>query len=103
MRAYAVSSYSLFGKPIENVLTGPEQNSDIKATTADESTPPERNAPRGTSEISRSLMASFNRSTSSAASAFLLALLLAARGGGSRQYSAGFVIRQPWPTYSATM
>ena len=40
-------------KPIENVLTGSRGSSAIAATTADESTPPERKAPSGTSAIIR--------------------------------------------------
>jgi hypothetical protein len=44
-------------KPIENVCTGRLEASAIAATTAAESTPPERKAPSGTSEISRRAVA----------------------------------------------
>ncbi len=47
------SLYRSCVKPIENVLTGADDASDMAATTAAESTPPERNAPSGTSEIIR--------------------------------------------------
>jgi hypothetical protein len=57
------------------VLTGSSETSAIMATTALESTPPERNAPSGTSEIILNLTDSRRRSTSSAlASAELIGL-----------------------------
>ena len=51
---------------IEQVLTGSALTPAIIATTALESTPPERNAPSGTSAIIRSRTDSRRRSTSSA-------------------------------------
>ena len=48
-------------KPIEQVLTGLAERPAIMATTALESTPPERNAPSGTSEIMRRRMDSSRR------------------------------------------
>ena len=56
-RAAARRSAS-WSKPIENVFTGSAEASAIAATTADESIPPERNAPSGTSAISRLRVAS---------------------------------------------
>ena len=50
---------------MEQVLTGPDDRPAIIATTALESTPPDRNAPSGTSEIMRSFTDSFSRATSS--------------------------------------
>src|SRR5262245_7343310 len=58
MRAYLVSSKVLCEKPIENVFTGADEAWAIAETTIEESTPPERNAPSVTSEISRALVAS---------------------------------------------
>ena len=49
VRASALSSNSASRKPIEKVFTGPPDRRDISATTLLESTPPERNAPSGTS------------------------------------------------------
>ena len=49
--AYVDSSVAASSKPIVNVRTGSRETRDIAATTADESTPPERNAPSGTSAI----------------------------------------------------
>src|SRR3974390_2441833 len=46
-------------------MTGSAERPDIIATTALESTPPERNAPKGTSDIRRSLTDSRRRSISS--------------------------------------
>jgi hypothetical protein len=46
---------------IEFVRTGPSDASAIIATTAEESTPPDRNAPRGTSLIIRMRVASLSR------------------------------------------
>jgi hypothetical protein len=43
---------------MEKVLTGELLTSLIRATTVEESTPPERNAPSGTSDISRTRTAS---------------------------------------------
>ena len=40
---------------MEKVLTGPELARAIKATTVEESVPPLRNAPSGTSEIKANL------------------------------------------------
>ncbi len=51
LRAYFSSLKSCSSNPIENVLTGAELSCAIRATTVDESTPPDRNAPNGTSEI----------------------------------------------------
>ena len=56
-RACSSSSKALLSKPIEKVLTGEVLASAIAATTADESMPPERNAPRGTSAIIRRCVA----------------------------------------------
>ena len=42
---------------MENVLTGEPVARAMQATTIEESTPPERNAPSGTSDISRSCTA----------------------------------------------
>ena len=47
---------------MENVFTGPELIFDIVATTELESMPPLRNAPSGTSAISRSFTDSSSRS-----------------------------------------
>ena len=52
-RACGSSLYSSWVKPIENVRTGSDDCSAIAATTVEESTPPDRNAPRGTSAIIR--------------------------------------------------
>src|SRR5687767_15823032 len=49
--AYLSSLKSCSSKPIEKVLTGCEDSCAISATTVEESTPPERKAPSGTSEI----------------------------------------------------
>ena len=57
-RACGSSSNSSWSKPIENVRTGSLDCSAIAATTALESTPPERNAPSGTSAIMRLRVAS---------------------------------------------
>ena len=46
-------------------MTGSAESPDIIATTALESTPPERNAPKGTSDIRRSLTDSRKRSINS--------------------------------------
>ena len=56
-RAAARRSRS-WSKPIENVRTGSGESCAIAATTAEESIPPERNAPSGTSAISRLRVAS---------------------------------------------
>ena len=45
-------------KPTENVLTGWLLARAMQATTIDESMPPDRNAPSGTSDISRDRTAS---------------------------------------------
>ena len=47
---------------MEKVLTGPDAWRAIAATTAEESTPPDRNAPSGRSLIIRTLVASSSRS-----------------------------------------
>ena len=52
-------------KEIEQVTTGSAESPAIIATTALESTPPERKAPSGTSEIIRSFTDSRSRRTSS--------------------------------------
>jgi hypothetical protein len=52
---------------IEFVKTGRSEAPAIIATTADESTPPERNAPSGTSLIIRSRVASSSSPTRSSA------------------------------------
>ena len=52
-------------KEIEQVFTGSGDTRAIVATTALESTPPERNAPSGTSDMSRSLTESSSRRLSS--------------------------------------
>ncbi len=52
-RAYPDSSYPGSEKPIEKVLTGLAASRCISATTSEESMPPERNAPSGTSLIIR--------------------------------------------------
>ena len=52
-------------KEMEQVFTGSLDNPAIMATTAEESTPPDRKAPSGTSEISRISTASRRRSRSS--------------------------------------
>ncbi len=59
-RAYGSSSYEAAAapKPIENVVRRPLVTSRMLATTTLESTPPDRNAPRGTSLSSRSRTAS---------------------------------------------
>ncbi len=51
---------------MEQVLTGSVLSSAIRATTALESTPPDKKAPNGTSETRRMRTASRRRSTSSA-------------------------------------
>ena len=48
-RAYASSSYSASPNPMANVFTGAPPSRAIAATTALESMPPLRKAPRGTS------------------------------------------------------
>src|ERR1700704_6092347 len=50
---------------MEQVTTGSADRPDIIATTALESTPPERNAPKGTSDIMRSFTDSRRRSINS--------------------------------------
>src|SRR3990172_3034894 len=78
-----------FGSPkdIEQVLTGSFDSPAIIATTALESTPPDKNAPSGTSEMSRTRTASRNRSINSAfASASLIGPVVA---NGKSQYSRG--------------
>jgi hypothetical protein len=58
-------------KPIENVFTF--VNSDMSATISDESTPPERNAPSGTSLMRRRFTAALSRlSASTTASAIVI-------------------------------
>ena len=52
-RACGSSSKASCSKPIENVLTGRDEASAIAATTAEESIPPDRNAPSGTSATMR--------------------------------------------------
>ena len=56
-RAWGSSSNPWWSKPIENVRTGSADCCAIAATTAEESIPPERKAPSGTSEIMRRLVA----------------------------------------------
>ena len=67
MRANSDSSKPGSVNAIEQVLTGSADSPAIIATTALESTPPERNAPSGTSEIMRSRTDSRSRATSSSA------------------------------------
>ena len=57
-RAYVTSEKSFSSKPIENVLTGFAPTLLMIATTADESMPPDRNAPSGTSDTRRIFTAS---------------------------------------------
>src|SRR6266480_1392543 len=64
-RACSLSLKSRLGKPMENVLTGRELNRAISATTMEESTPPLRSAPRGTSLSRRIRTASAMRCSSS--------------------------------------
>ena len=64
-RACGDSSYPLSRKPIEKVFTGPEAAFRISATTREESIPPERNAPSGTSLIIRYRMEESSRAESS--------------------------------------
>ncbi len=54
---------------MENVRTGRVALACISATTVDESIPPDRNAPSGTSATMRRLIASLSRSSSSSAAA----------------------------------
>src|SRR5689334_19095438 len=61
---------------MENVFTGVELSWAINATTVDESTPPERKAPNGTSDISLSLIDSRKiRVVSSIASSSVIFIL----------------------------
>ena len=63
--AYTVSSKAASPNAIEQVLTGSADRPAIIATTALESTPPDRNAPSGTSATRRMRTASRRRSISS--------------------------------------
>ena len=54
------------------MLTGSFDNPAIIATTALESTPPDKNAPSGTSEIMRTFTASRSRAITSASASFSL-------------------------------
>ena len=65
MRAYCASLKSSLVNPIEKVFTGPELARAISATMVEESVPPLRNAPSGTSEIKRMRVASSSRCSSS--------------------------------------
>jgi hypothetical protein len=56
--AKGASSYAASVKPIVNVRTGTTLCACINAVTSDESTPPERNTPSGTSETMRRRTAS---------------------------------------------
>ena len=63
-RAASSSSYAGSSKPIENVFTGRDEASAISATTRLESTPPDRNAPSGTSLTRCERTASRSRASS---------------------------------------
>ena len=58
LAAYDDSSAEGTSKPIEQVLTGERLASAISATTLEESTPPDRKAPSGTSATIRLVTAS---------------------------------------------
>ena len=58
------SSKSAFSNPMVNVFTGPTLAAFIRATTVEESMPPDRNAPSGTSAIMRRFTASWSNSSS---------------------------------------
>jgi hypothetical protein len=58
MRAYFSSLSSASGKPMEKVFTGRVESVAMSATTVDESTPPDRKAPSGTSATMRRRTAS---------------------------------------------
>ncbi len=90
---------------MEKVLTGSDISSLISATTAEESIPPERKAPRGTSDIRRTRTASRKTSTarSPASSSLILTFLL--KSGSqylSVRISPAFQ-RSQWPGSSFLM
>src|SRR5215467_3867112 len=85
IRAYRVSSYSFAEKPIEKVLMVPDPTLAIVATTAEESMPPDRKAPSGTSETRRRRTASSSCATSSPRSSAAGRSRGASEGAGKRQ------------------
>src|SRR3569832_554294 len=78
---------------IEQVLTAPSDTSAIIATTALESTPPDRSAPSGTSEIRRIFTASRRRAITSSPAA--LSSLAGCGLNGMSQFSHGAGIAAP--------